>query len=76
MNPIATSAFLDRLVTPQILWSMFLFTTSAVIIVSIILLYHWRTYALQTSSLRNARITYIAGTAVLAILQLTALLSL
>ena len=76
MNRLATGAFLERLIAPEILWSVFLITTSLFIIVTIVLWYHWRTYALQTPTMRNARIVYVVGSAVFAILQLTALLSL
>lgn len=76
MNRLALGAFLERLMTPQILWSVFLVTTSLFIMATIILWYHWRTYALQTQTMRNARIVYVAGSVVFVILQFTALLSL
>jgi hypothetical protein len=76
MNRFAVAPLFERVLAPQILWSVFLITLSLLIIVSIVLWYHWRTYALQTPALRTARITFAAGSAFFVVMQFASLLSL
>ncbi|MEY4731749.1 MAG: hypothetical protein RL681_695 [Candidatus Parcubacteria bacterium] len=76
MNQLTTGVFLERLIAPRVMWSAFLVTTSLFIIVTIILWYHWRTYALQTQTIRIVRVVYAVGGLVFVALQLIALLSL
>lgn len=76
MNRFAVAPLMERILAPQILWSIFLISLSFLIIVSIVLWYHWRTYALQTHALRTARITFAAGAAFFVIMQFASLLSL
>ncbi len=76
MNRFAVAPLIERILAPQILWSIFLVSLSFLIIISIVLWYHWRTYALQTPALQRARITFAAGTAFFVIMQFASLLSL
>lgn len=76
MSRFMTGTLLGRLIAPSVMWSVFLITAALCIIVTVVLWYHWRTYALQTKTMHIARIVYVVGGGVFIALQLIALLSL
>jgi hypothetical protein len=68
-------AYLDRIAAPGTLLAGFLISTAIVIAVSLVLLYHWRMYAMPGPVITRMRYVYFVVAALLMLIQLGAILT-
>ncbi len=65
----------SQLLSPNLLWGLFSVTTAGTIIISIVLWYHWREYAIHGSALTIMKLVYFAAIATFIALQAVSLTS-